>query len=166
MMKSNASTTTMKTSSASFFFDSALQNGLEDWAITTRDPVVYGGNSPYEVFLSRFIITCFLLLLFIVLLLYFTNRDKPTRRELFNEVDSNRGAADTTRVTISDNDSTNSSISHGRIEPHHAVAEKPPDYSTVVLNDLINPTKPAFPVVKKDNETPPPEYGKENAFFK
>ncbi|GBM72539.1 hypothetical protein AVEN_259824-1 [Araneus ventricosus] len=166
MMKSNASTTTMKTSSASVFFDSALQNGLEDWAITTRDPVVYGGSSLYEVLFSGFILNCFLLIVCTILLIYFTNKNKPTRTELFSEVVSNRGEADATRVTVSVIDSTNSSISHDRKEPDHAVAEKPPDYFTVVLDDLMNPTKPSFPVVKKDNETPPPEYGQENTFFK
>ncbi|GBN33224.1 hypothetical protein AVEN_58525-1, partial [Araneus ventricosus] len=92
--------------------------------------------------------------------------DESRRTELFSEVVSNRGEADATRVTVSLIDSTNSSISHDRREPDHTVAEKPPDYSTVVLNDLINPTKPYFPVVKKDNDTPPPEYGNVNPFFK
>ncbi|XP_055931166.1 uncharacterized protein LOC129961664 [Argiope bruennichi] len=87
-------------------------------------------------------------------------------RDLFNELDSNLGAVNFTGTTISFVNSTYASSSQGRTETANAVPERPPDYATVALNDFVNPTQPAFPAVKKDTETPPPEYGKGNSLFK
>ncbi|KAF8794008.1 uncharacterized protein LOC129989507 [Argiope bruennichi] len=89
-----------------------------------------------------------------------------TRADLFNELGSNQSRVYSIRVDISVANSASASSSQGVREAGDVFTEKPPDYSTVTLSDLINPTKPAFPVVKKGNETPPPEYGKENQFFK
>ncbi|CAL1297307.1 unnamed protein product [Larinioides sclopetarius] len=90
---------------------------------------------------------------------------ESTRIDLISELGSNRGATDTIEVTISVISSTDSSVSHDRRVSGQMVADRPPDYSTVALNDLIDPNKAMFPVVKKENETPPPEYSKGNLFF-
>ncbi|GBM72551.1 hypothetical protein AVEN_259832-1 [Araneus ventricosus] len=91
---------------------------------------------------------------------------EPAMRNSFSELVSNRGAAHATGATISFVNSTYASSTQGRREPDNTVTEKPPDYSTVTLSDLVNPTNPTFPVVKTDNDTPPPEYDKVNPFFK
>ncbi|GBN25501.1 hypothetical protein AVEN_76892-1 [Araneus ventricosus] len=96
---------------------------------------------------------------------YADSRGEPAMRVLFSELDSNGGAAHATGATISFVNSPYASTTQDRREPDHTVAEKPPDYSTVTLSDLVNPTKPDFPAVKSESETPPPEYGKRNPFL-
>ncbi|CAL1297310.1 unnamed protein product [Larinioides sclopetarius] len=96
---------------------------------------------------------------------YTDSRREPEMRDLFSELDNIGGAAHLTDPTISLVNSIYANSTQDRREAENVVAEKPPDYSTVTLNDLVNPTKPAFPVVKKDSETPPPEYGKGNVFL-
>ncbi|GBM49260.1 hypothetical protein AVEN_71007-1 [Araneus ventricosus] len=90
---------------------------------------------------------------------------EPLRTDLLSELDSNRSAADITGVAISFFNSASANYSHGRRESDDSVTEMPPDYDTVVLNDLTNSTKPDFPVVRRTSETPPPEYGKANPFL-
>ncbi|GBN67409.1 hypothetical protein AVEN_236338-1 [Araneus ventricosus] len=82
---------------------------------------------------------------------------EPERTGLFCELDSNRSAADTTEFSVSCINSVSPNSSHGRRESDDTVTEMPQGYSTVVLNDFTNT---AFRVVKKDSETPPPEYAK------
>ncbi|GBN67405.1 hypothetical protein AVEN_236334-1, partial [Araneus ventricosus] len=72
------------------------------------------------------------------------------RTDLFSELYSNFGSADTTGVAISYTNSASSASSHGRGEADDTVLNIP--LETVILNDLNNPPSKLFPLFKNDIE--------------
>ncbi|CAL1297311.1 unnamed protein product [Larinioides sclopetarius] len=137
----------------------------EDWTVPTRDPTDYGeSNKSLNVLLYIIILPTLIAGLadrFTTVHRpparrnqYTDSRREPEMRDLFSELDNIGGATHLTGPTISLINSIYANSSQDRREAENVVAEKPPDYFTVTLNDLLNPTKPAFPVVKKDSEAP------------